>query len=30
MNDDAIKKLFGQVPHFVDQIIERFEPLADD
>ena len=30
MNDDAIKKLFGQVPYFADQVIERFAPLADD
>ena len=30
MNDDAIKKLFGQVPYFADQVIERFEPLTDE
>lgn len=30
MNDDGIKKLFGQVPHFADQVIESFQPLSDD
>ena len=29
MNDDAIRELFGQVPYFVDQIIEKYEPLDE-
>ena len=27
MTDDAIRELFGQVPYFVDQKIEKYVPL---
>lgn len=29
MTDEAIRGLFGQVPHCVDQVIEKYEPLGE-
>lgn len=30
MTDDAIRELFGQVPYFVDQKIEKYVPGEGD
>jgi hypothetical protein len=30
MDDEKIKELFGEVPYWADQVIEKYEPLPDD